>query len=362
MKQLDENTGADSLISVIIPVYNCQDYIGRCIESVLNQSYGNIEVIIINDGSTDNSAKLCRDYAHRDSRIKVIDSQNYGPSKARNTGIENSKGSFIFFMDADDFIEQKALELLMGSYNRYSADLVVGDFKKVQNGKVESGHARVFLADKLLSKQDIVDYTRSYLKKPNRFPLFVYSWGRLFKAAIIKENKLFYDVNLRTFEDVAFNFDYLKHAKDLFFLNVPLYNHLISDNYASAAMSLGADPEDLFGYRKALAEAADFLDSCSSGGDTEKEIAHAYVCYTIIQLIRCCGQINKNNKKKIYAFISKFVNEPKLRQSLPFYFPSKGDSRIIPILIKLKLIYPLILVCRYKANKRYGNRKGRPLK
>lgn len=355
MKNLDEGKGANSLVSIIIPVYNGQDYIGRCIQSVLNQSYANIEIIIVNDGSTDDSAKICRDYACADGRIRVIDSQNYGPSKARNMGIENSSGSCIFFIDADDFIEKNSLELLMHGYNQHNADLVIGDFKKIENGKVDdSGHNRVFSEDKLLRRQDIADYTRSYLKRPNRFPLFVYSWGRLFKASIIKDNKLFYDVHLRTFEDVAFNFQYLKYAKDLFFLNQPIYSHLICGNYLSAAMSLREDPEEMFGYRKALIEISSFLSSCNLGSEIGQEVAHAYVCYTIIQLIRCCGQMNKKNREAMHIFIKKLINEKKLRSSLQFYSPAKGESKIIPILIRLRLIYALMLICQYKAHKRYG--------
>lgn len=353
MENTKNNLLKTSLISVIIPVYNRQNYIGRCLESVINQSYRNIEIIIINDGSTDDSSAVCRAYS--DSRIRVIDSQHYGVSRARNIGIENSNGSSIFFIDADDFIEKDALELLTD--NQHSADLVIGDFKKVKDGDVDSGNGKVFSASKLLSKQDIVDYTRRYLKNPRRLHLLDKCWGRLFKASIIKDNKLFYDVDLHTSEDLAFNFNYLKYAEKIFFLNKPIYNYLVWDDYSSESMISRGGPEDLFGYRKALVEVSNFLGSCNLESDTDSEISHAYVNFTIVELVRCCGQINKNNKKKIYEFIGNLVNETKLRNSLQFYTPSRGDSKIIPMLIKLKLIYPLVLVCQYKANKRYGNKK-----
>jgi glycosyltransferase EpsJ len=337
------------LISVIIPVYNCQNYVGRCIESVINQSYRNIEIIIINDGSTDNSLAVCKSFS--DSRTKVIDSRHYGASKARNIGIENSNGSFIFFIDADDFIEKDALGLLIE--NQHGSDLVIGDFRKVRNGDVNSGNSRVFTASKLLNKQDIIDYARRFLRSPNRFPLLDNCWGRLFKASIIKNNKLFYDVSLRTSEDVSFNFNYLKYVEKIFFLNKPIYNHSVWDDYSSASMFFEAEPEDLFGYRKAFDRVADFFNSCNLKHDIKKEIANAYVGYTIIQLVRCCGQINKKTRKKIYEFINNLVNEIRLQDSLQFYAPSNGDSKILPVLIKLKFITPIILVCKYKAYKRY---------
>ncbi|MFC1567432.1 glycosyltransferase family 2 protein [Thermodesulfobacteriota bacterium] len=344
------------LVSIIVPVYNCEKYLCICLESIVNQSYGNFEIILIDDGSTDGSGKICDTYALKDGRVKAIHTRNNGPAAARNIGIENSKGEFIFFVDADDFIEKNTLSLLIESYHRHRADIVVGDFRKIMNGPSKSGHGDVFLESRLLRKQDIIDYVRSYLKKPNRFPLFVYSWGRLFKTTIIKNNNIFFDTDLRTFEDVAFNFDYLNYTNEIFFLKEVLYNHLVHDNYASASMIMFNEPKNLFGYRKALANANAFLCSCQAGDRFRREIGHANISYGIIQLVRTCGQLNDSNKEKIAQFIREFVSDSEIKQNLQFYVPTKGDSRIIPILMRLKLVWLIMLVCWYKAFKRY--RKG----
>ena len=342
------------LVSVIIPVYNAEKYLRLCIESIVNQSYKNIEIIIINDGSTDNSGKICDAYALSDNRIKVIHTQNRGPAAARNTGIENSKGSSIFFLDADDFLETNAINLLIEHYNQHKADMIIGDFNKIEdNNPSDSGHNRVFSSSKLLTKQDIIDYSRCYLKKPNRFPLFAYSWGRLFKSSIIKDNNVYFNADLHTFEDVAFNFNYLNYTNEILFLKEVIYNHLIHDNYTSATMTISGDPKIMFGYKQALISISDFLEDCNSDADTRKEVGHADVCLTIIQLVRTCGQIDDNNKKKIYKLIHEIINDSKFRDNLQFYSPSKGDSRILPILMKLKLVWAIIFVCRYKAYKRY---------
>lgn len=340
-------------VSVIVPVYNSKKYLCRCIESIINQSYKNIEIILINDGSTDNSGRVCDKYAENDKRIKVIHIKNSGPAFARNKGIENSRGEFIFFVDSDDFIKNNALDLLIENYRQTKADIIVGDFNKIQDDISDSGHDRFFSSSKLLTKQDIIDYIRCYLKKPNRFPLFTQSWGRIFKTSTIKDNNIFFNTDLRTFEDVTFNFDYLKYTNKLFFKKEALYNHLVHDNYASATMKIYNNPRILFGYTQALAKAHDFLKNCCSNTDIRKEIGHAYICYTIIQLVRTCGQINNSNKKKIYEFIQELVNDSNLRDNLKFYSPSKGDSRILPILMKLELVWLIILVCKWKAYKRY---------
>lgn len=355
MKEAINVTG---LISIITPVYNSEKYLHRCIKSVINQDYKKIEMIIIDDGSTDKSGKICDEYRLSDKRVKVIHTKNKGPSAARNTGIENSKGEFIFFVDSDDSLEKDSLSLLIKSYNQHKADIIVGDFKKIKDDVSESGHSRFFSGSKILTKQEILDYIKLYLKKPNRFPLFGYSWGRLFRSSIIKKNNISFDPDLRTHEDVAFNFIYLKYTNEIFFLKKAIYNHFIYEDYTSAGMKISNHPKDLFGYRKALVNLSEFLKDNYSDAEIRKEIGHAYVCYTIIQLVRTCGQINDSNHNKIYEFIREIVNDRTTRNNLRFYSPSDKDSRIIPLLMKMKLVLPIISVCKYKANKRYG-KKGR---
>lgn len=102
-------------ISVIIPVYNVERYIGRCIESVINQTYSNIEIILVDDGSPDHCPELCDEFAQKDSRIKVIHKKNGGQSSARNAGIECAQGEYIFFLDSDDYLKENALEVLYNS-------------------------------------------------------------------------------------------------------------------------------------------------------------------------------------------------------------------------------------------------------
>jgi glycosyltransferase involved in cell wall biosynthesis len=119
------------LVSIIIPVYNAEKYLNQCIESILNQTYKNIEVILVNDGSSDNSGIICDNYANTDNRIKVIHQINQGVSSARNRGIENSKGEFLSFVDSDDWILDKYLEDLLSPFlEEKNVDLVICDFIK----------------------------------------------------------------------------------------------------------------------------------------------------------------------------------------------------------------------------------------
>lgn len=345
------------LISVIVPLHNSEKYLRRCIESIIQQTYKNIEIILINDGSTDRSGEICNEYSLKDNRVRVIHTKNNGPAAARNIGIKDAKGSFMFFIDADDFMEANALNLLIEAYRQHKADITIGDFIRIKGDNSFPSHNGVFLKSKLFTKQDIIDYTISYLKKPNRSPLFAYSWGKLFKASIIKDNSIFFNADLRTFEDVAFNFDYLKHTNEIFFLKETLYNHSIHNNYISTSMMSSGDPKNLFGHLKALVNVSNFLNNRISPSEIRRETGHACICLTIIQLVRACGQINNSNKEKIYELVYRIITDSGIRDNLQFYSPSKGDSRILPLLMKLKLVWPIILVCRYKAHKRYGEKR-----
>ena len=118
-------------VSIIIPVYNAEKYLSECINSIIYQSYNNLEIILVNDGSTDNSIYICRQYANKDNRIIVIDSDNYGVSYARNIGIERATGKYIVFIDSDDMIEKDYIGILVTEMEEKNLDMVVCGYKDI---------------------------------------------------------------------------------------------------------------------------------------------------------------------------------------------------------------------------------------
>ena len=113
----------DKLISVIVPIYNVEEYLNECVDSILNQTYKNLEIILVDDGSTDKSGIICDDYAKIDSRIKVIHKKNGGLSDARNVGIDRALGEFIIFIDSDDYIDHSMCEILLAYASKYDVDI-----------------------------------------------------------------------------------------------------------------------------------------------------------------------------------------------------------------------------------------------
>lgn len=345
------------LVSVIVPVYNAEKFLKRSIDSVINQSYKNLELILVNDGSTDKSEIICKQYAFTDRRIRVVFQKNKGPAAARNTGVRNASGECVFFLDADDFIDPRAFEILIGEYVRHQPDLVMSNFCKLENnGKIVNQNA-TFTPDgepftekiKILSKTDIVKYIRHFLKHPSNH-LISYCWARLYKLSVIKNNNIIANEDMRLFEDFVFNLEYLKHCDKIVFVDEPLYTYTMSNNHVTASMAIINSSSLSHDTNIFKVKTAEFLKF----ENAEKEIGHAITHYSIIYMIRSCRQIDQDTKDRIYDEINKMINTQVFAESLKYYSPQKGNSRILPLLARFKLVSLIMIYCRYKANKRYG--------
>ncbi|MDD6798677.1 MAG: glycosyltransferase [Clostridia bacterium] len=200
------------LISVIIPVYNTEEYLDSCIESVLNQSYKELEIIIVNDGSTDNSLEVIRKYAEKDARIKVIDKVNEGVSCARNTALKASKGKYIQFVDSDDLLDLSMLEKLHTSMVKSGADIAVCGIKQQYTDRVVE--RKVTNAE--CSKQ--IAELGKYLYS---FDVTASSVNKLYKRQILGNE--FYPEGLSTCEDLVFNRYAFANAKSIVLLPELLY-------------------------------------------------------------------------------------------------------------------------------------------
>ena len=118
------------LISIIVPVYNAEKYLQKCLDSILEQTYQNLEIIIVNDGSTDNSGQICHEYEQKDSRIIYMEKENGGVSDTRNTGLDRMTGSYVTFVDSDDWLEPNYVQFLYEKLIEHQADIVVGNYTR----------------------------------------------------------------------------------------------------------------------------------------------------------------------------------------------------------------------------------------
>lgn len=208
------------LISIIVPIYNTAKYLPRCIDSILNQTYKNLEIILIDDGSTDNSGQLADKYAKNDKRIKVVHQKNGGQSTARNTGIQMAKGEYINFIDSDDEIEPNFVEELFNLYSPKTSVTVCGhQYRRLKENTSKNLYQSPLRPRRKHESKKA--YVLQLLAKDGR----MYSCNnKLFRTTIIKEHSLTFDQKLNFAEDTKFVLDYLKYAKgEIAYTPKPLY-------------------------------------------------------------------------------------------------------------------------------------------
>ncbi len=206
-------------ISVIVPVYNADKYLTRCLDSIINQTYQNIEIILVNDGSTDSSKETIGEYEKKDNRIVAVHKQNGGESTARNMGLDTATGTYITFVDSDDYIHPDMYTSLIGVANENSADLTFCDIMwQTETGSDQIGipgfTARVF-HEKDISEKLLVNITHNRLLRA--------TWNKLYKREIINGNNIRFPEQIVYGPDFIFNIEYLWYAHTIYYLNKPLY-------------------------------------------------------------------------------------------------------------------------------------------
>lgn len=198
-----------SLISVIIPAYNAQKTIYRCLESILNQTYRNIEAIVVNDGSSDDTENICRQF--EDERVRIVNQKNQGVSQARNTGIALAQGKYICFVDSDDYLMECHIETMYKAMEETKAELVITNFYRIDH-QGQKQNTRVPSEESCEIKQCAYDiYTKELLNQP---------WNKLFIKDRITE---LFRKNLSLGEDLIFNIDYLKNIRRMTVLDAYTY-------------------------------------------------------------------------------------------------------------------------------------------
>lgn len=204
-------------VSIIVPVYNTEKYLHRCINSILVQSFSNFELLLIDDGSTDSSGDICDKYTQKDFRIRSFHKENGGVSSARNLGIDNARGEWITFIDSDDEVTLKWLEEFCNNIN--SSEKVL---------YVQSAHCLSDRTDNLLHK-NLCGYVDKdvYLFEDG----FGYVWNKLFKTEIIIKNHIRFDEKLKCYEDEIFVLEYCRHIDSIMMLSVAEYFYYMPDDF-----------------------------------------------------------------------------------------------------------------------------------
>lgn len=211
-------------ISLIIPVYNAEKTLRRCLESVAAQTQPGLQVLLVDDGSRDGSAAICAEFAARDSRFQLLRQENAGVSAARNHGITAAEGEYLMFADADDYLPPDAAEQFLRAAEDSGADLVISDFYRVSGELVEQkGDIR---------EEGTIDqraFARYMMEKPSDFYYGV-MWNKLYRRALVTEYAMELDCRVKWCEDLLFNLQFLGHVKTVCVLRKPLYYYVNNAN------------------------------------------------------------------------------------------------------------------------------------
>ena len=218
------NTNENPLISIIIPVYKVEKYLSQCLDSVLAQTFTDWECILVDDGSPDESGKICDEYALQDSRFRVIHQKNGGVSAARNTGLDKARGEWITFVDSDDWIEPEMLTALSSVKNLSSTELIICSL----NDTLGTG---TFILPSDIEEKDWRNTLCSYLQS---------ACAKAFRLEIINTNNLRFPIGIKLGEDTYFVYTYLSHIRSISFIKEPFYTYFIS-NEDSATHHISED-------------------------------------------------------------------------------------------------------------------------
>lgn len=258
----------DSLVSIIVPVYNGASTIRRCLDSIIGQSYEALEIIVVNDGSTDNTQEILDEYVALDARIIVVTTKNGGVSHARNFGLGFVTGAYVQFVDADDWVEVDATRLLVEALSP-DCEMVISDYTRVlEKGELIRGDIKT---PGVITR---TAFALEMMKAPANFYYGVL-WNKIYRTEIIKAHNLSFSEELSWCEDFQFNLEYLAYVKQVYVLQKPIYCYVRTKGGLSA---FGCDIKEvvnmkttMFKHYKALYESIDLYQ------ENKRKIKRFYV-------------------------------------------------------------------------------------
>jgi len=318
------------LISVIIPMYNVEKYIVRCLSSIIEQTYENLEIILVNDGSTDDTKMICQSFVENDDRIKLHSVENAGVSAARNLGITLAKGAYIQFIDSDDYITKDYISTLYELIIDHSVDLAVCSIVlyDTKNQPITSWDAG----------QNILDFNaidENYLIEIIKSFLLFGPVNKLYKTKVIRDNKVNFDTSISYGEDLIFNMDYLMSVSKVIVTNKVHYGYFqMNTNSLSNKFYLNKYDISKKIHNRLIA----FFSEKSINFNALTSVLYQRFfddCYNAMSLV-VHTKFKKNLFQKI-KYIKKIVNDKEFIKSQKYIEPKKYAAKVI-FLIKNKMI------------------------
>ena len=337
-------------LSIIIPVYNGEKYIEECINNVLEQAYNDFELIIVNDGSKDDTKKICEKISKVDGRIKIINTENAGVSSARNKGINIAKGKYIVFLDADDKILSDIYKNMIMDIERENADLIMcsylSEFDNRSEKNIFAWSDRLF--EDIEIKEEVMKNTVSSIKENGEYKEVIMGsiWRCLFKRELLEVNNIRFRENLKYSEDLVFVLEYLNISKRVYTTNkcYYLYNRKTED-LSTTQKYIDCLESNTDEVHKTILDILNIKDFKNTKGWALKEVSSIYTLAVNIAIndngisfFKKAKEIQKMQKRREFK---KYVNKLNINE----YY---GLNKIVILSLKYKLYF---LIVKYYSKK-----------
>jgi glycosyltransferase involved in cell wall biosynthesis len=328
------------MVSIIVPVYNCKLFVSRCLESLINQTYLDLEIIVIENGSSDGTQYICDKFAEKDNRIKVLHYEKFGAAKARNIGLSLANGKYVTFVDSDDYVETNYVEHLVNSIVKEDVELSVCNYNTVligSNGEIlsrkpydlmggvkSSGEMLAIPVDDI-DRQSICSFYETH-----------YVWGRLFVLDIIRKNNIKFCEDLFIREDMVFMYSYSAVIKSLYVSDIAYYNYHVYHTKLHVSLGKQRNPNYFENSNATYNEICNIIQKNNVSDNYKNLLKRAY-CSWIIGCIVRAAKDRLLSRKETVEKIKKYCDVEVFRYGLVLYKPSKGRSKLIPWVLYLKL-------------------------
>ncbi len=343
-------------ITVIVPVYNVEKYLGKCLDSILSQSFSNIEIICVNDGSTDNSRKILQDYKNKDSRIIILDKKNGGLSSARNAGLNIARGKYISFVDSDDWIENDMLELMYSSMENLNTDISICQVHQFDESKQKIDDSNPYYTLEYFNSS-FDNRSFSYLEtKSFIMDVCVMAWNKLYRRSFLDSlNARFPDGKI--FEDGPFFFSIFFNTKKVNIVRKFLYNYRINRK-GSIIEKGGRQFLDII-------DVVELMFNEIKNSDCFDEIKNEFYCRKINDIVYrydlvdifCKKKFSKKLKEKTFLFDFNIFDYNYICENSPVTLRSlyeiKNKSNIFSYYLnkfKIKMMYKIMQILYTEEN------------
>lgn len=296
MIEVKKNFMQDDLISIIIPIYNVQKYLERCVESVLGQTYHNLEIILVDDGSTDNSCAICDKYKSMDKRVMVVHKKNGGLSDARNAGIEIANGRYLFFLDSDDYLASRAIEVLHRRIVDEDAEIAICNFSWI-NAEGQKFCREDIIRDEILSTDDLL----GKLVSDNNF-YYVVAWNKLYARKLFDQLRFMYG---KIHEDEYIVHRIFGECRKAVSVSDILYYYIKTDN----SITTSNTSIKRLDYIEALDDRIDFFKDNSYINYAEKTMKLLWWVFSELYISVDITDENEEKMKKFRTYFNKYFRQ-----------------------------------------------------